>query len=160
MGRSVTVLDWTDIQSLVRICTYSFPSDNQGKILESTRHRLLDSFLPFFQRWQPEGLMEDELRRPLVKSLEALSEILLPERVNAWLASLVESDPTLVDIGQECRRIASLVRAAITSDDEDGDVGIKPPGVLTALLIFLASQGDALSAGLRSMFRSPHAQSL
>lgn len=71
---SPTVLDWDDVSVLVRLCMRPTELDSasaSGAL--DKRHQLVNAVLAYLQVWKPGALIDNDVRRSLVSSLEEYS---------------------------------------------------------------------------------------
>lgn len=77
MAKSVAVLDWKDIQELMKLCSMSVDQKNpQAKEFEESRQDLITSYLTYLHEWLPGREIDNDTRRPLIASLQRFSDVL------------------------------------------------------------------------------------
>lgn len=130
MARRMTVLGWNDIQSLVLICSHSFPKEGRiYEVLDASRQDLVEAVLGYLQVWQPGSPMDDSARIPLVSALEAFSAHLV-EAASLTSTMDAESVASYESLRAECMRIRNLLRSVMgLPDDGAGQSGSVPEGI-------------------------------
>ena len=128
MAKSIAVLDWKDIQSLSAMCSHAFArNDPNFEALESGRRDLIDTFLSYLQEWLPGREIDDETRKPLIKSLECFSSAIRKTIIHDLERG--SAVPTLQKMYEESSRIKRRLQSALAPADDSLQGG---PAVLEA----------------------------
>jgi len=123
MAKSVAVLDWKDVQSLSAMCSYAFArTDPNYETLEFGRRDLIDTFLSYLQEWLPGRQIDDDTRRPLIKSLESFSNALRKAMISDLESGNAVSP--LQEMYGDCLRIKRLLQAALAPDSHEGESAV------------------------------------
>ena len=123
MARSLAVLDWKDVQSLVGMCSKTFAkSDPNYETLEQCRRKLIETLFVYLEQWLPGRMIDDDARRPLIKALDdftvVLRTVVISELVNGSEA------PWAVEMNSECSRIKKRLRSALSPPEDTPENGL------------------------------------
>jgi len=132
MGRSVAVLDWTDIQILVKLSAQSFSSDIEHYAeLEAVRHEFIEALLAYLQEWFPGEEVNDSTRKTLIGAIDSFSANYRMQDTDALSAAEVQA---------QCTRIRELLRMAIERNAKLRGPGGAPLSLVTLLTWCIAAQ--------------------
>ena len=124
MSKSLALLEWKDIQSLLRLSAMTYErKDPLFAELEACRQELIPTFLTYLEQWLPGREIENDLRRPLIAALQKYADLLR----KAIIVDLEEGEansPWQESYG-ECLRIKLLLETAIVRSEpaESGSAG-------------------------------------